>query len=262
VDVKEPGGFERWHLLFDALCRERGHHNNATLASELCARSGRNRREDFEAAKKQLRTWRSGRRLPLKRNVAALAQILEIDSDPELKRKWLQLYRREHAMRGGIEQIEHVGSPAVSLSTRGWIPARRGLVFAGLALAGGLGVALSSVAGKRPVVQPDLPIVNFEGLVRVPTGAGVLVHGQPGDCDGAPPDWVKIAGEMPASDLGKFADGGLARKVVRRCAGERVVRAVRFTGIEPGTDGVRLFGDYIRIDVVGVQRQFERNSTE
>ena len=118
---------------------------------------------------------------------------------------------------------------------------------------GGLGLALSSVSGEFRSVPSELPVVNFEGSVRVPLGASVLVHGHAGKCDGRPPEWDEFAGDIPTTALGDFSDGGLARKVVRRCTSERVVRGVRFTGTNVGTDGIRLFGDYIRIDVVSTQ---------
>lgn len=241
-------GFDRWHLLLDALCRDRGHRHNALLASELCARSGRSRREDFEAAKKQLRTWRSGQRLPLKRNVSLLGQLLQVDRDPQLERQWLELYRRAQASRARTDRPPPPAPSTLATMKGPGSLSGRGTMLAGVALLCGL--ALSTLAGERREVPADLPVVNFEGRVRVPVGASTLIHGQPGRCDGAPPGWEEIAGEMPSSRLGTFADGGLARKVVRRCTGEKIVRGVMFTGIEAGTDGIRLFGDYIRIDVV------------
>lgn len=240
-------GFDKWHLLFDALCMERGHQGNALLASEFCARSGRNTRADFEAARKQLRAWRSGQRLPLRRNVSLLGQLLNVDSDPDLGRTWLELYRRTQSLRAGEPSSADAGGLPATRGSRLMIG--RAMLVGALVLCGS-GLALSSLVGGQRGSRADLPIVNFEGRVRVPVGASVLIHGGFGACDGQPPEWEEIADEMPSTRLGSLSDGGLARKVVRKCTEERIVRGIKFTGIEAGTDSIRLFGDYIRVDVV------------
>lgn len=259
MGAKDRQEQDRWHLLFDAICRERGHPGNAVLASAFCARSGRNTRADFEAARKQLRAWRSGDRLPLKRNVLMLAKLLEIDADPELRNTWQELYRRAQAQRTGTSspvdaRAEAAKSGIMSSSSRS------AAIIAGGALLLGIGVALSPVLGERRTIPADLPIVNFEGWVRVPVGASVLIHGRLADCDGSPERWDAFADEIPSTRLGTFSDGGLARKVMRKCTSEKIVRGIRFTGVEPGTDGVRLFGDYIRIDVIAAPQADSRGT--
>lgn len=248
MKTTEWNRYDRWHLLFDALCRAQGHQQNAVLASELCARFSRNSRADFDAAKKQLRNWRSGQRLPLKRNVAVLGQLLAIDTDPDLERHWQALYRQAQQRRGAGSSSD--AREAAAAPRRAESTLSRRVMLAGAMLLGGVGLALSPVSSELRAVPSELPIVNFEGSVRVPLGATVLIHGHPGKCDGQPPEWDEFAGEIPTTQLGAFSDGGLARKVVRRCTSERVVRGIRFTGTNVGTDGIRLFGDYIRINVV------------
>ncbi|MCR4265605.1 hypothetical protein [Nitratireductor sp. ZSWI3] len=239
--------FETWHKLLDALCNRRGWYDNTQPAGELCAHLGKNRRQDFEAAKKKLRTWRSGQRLPLRRNLAALAQLLEVESDPKLERRWLTLYRL--AQKQGSD-----GSPASAADPAG-APANgmrliQGWTMAGMALLFGSGLVFASVKSNREAAFRSLPTVNFEGRVRVPVGVSHLIFGALSGCDRRPPGWEQIAAEMPATSLGVFSDGGLAREVVRACGKEVIVRGVRFTGQRPGTDEIRLFGSYIKLDVV------------
>lgn len=253
MGTKDRQHQDKWHLLFDAVCRERGHQGNAVLASEFCACSGRNTRADFESARKQLRAWRSGTRLPLKRNVLMLAKLLEIDSDAQLANSWQELYRRAQAQRAGMSSPGDTKAEAARTGSM-WLSSVGAATIAGVVLVLGLGALLSPVLGERRVIPADLPIVNFEGWVRVPVGSSVLIHGRLADCDGSPERWDDFADEIPSTPVGAFSDGGLARKVMRKCTSEKIVRGIRFTGAEPGTDSVRLFGDYIRIDVLPVRR--------
>ncbi len=243
--------FEVWHHLLDALCERRGWHDNNDAAVELCLRLGKNRRNDFEAAKKKLRTWRSGQRLPLRRNFAALGHLLEVESDPELERRWTTLYRAAQAAanpRAALPGFDHApaGDPENRRRRHGWAMAALSIPLLPLWIYTGT----IGIGNKMP---PDLPRVNFEGYVRLPVGSESLIRGVHGSCKGPPPDWADIADDMPVSQLGEYSDGGLAREVVRSCGRERIVRAVRFVGLRPGVEELRLFGDYQKIEVVTIR---------
>lgn len=246
--------FDTWHKLFDALCNRRGWYGNKHPASDLCALDGKTTRQDFEAAKKKLRVWRTGQRLPRRRNLAALAQLLDVAGDPDLERRWLALYRDalhpDHSGGSAGESGSAFGSarPREARPVRNWM-------LAGLALLLGSGVVYAAIASGRQAAFLGLPQVSFEGHVRVPLGASHLIHGAIDACGAAPPDWEDFVADLPATSLGELSDGGLARKVARRCRDEVVVRGVRFTGLEPGTAELTLFGDYIRIDVLDVAGQ-------
>lgn len=243
--------FEAWHELFDALCNRRGWYDDKHLASALCARVGKNTRQDFEAAKKKVRGWRAGRRLPLRRNLAVLAQLLEVAGDAELEQRWLELYRRAGTLATPCVEAK----PQPAGADRGAIRASGGWMLAGLALLLGSGVVYATVANTRHVAVATLPLVNFEGYVRVPVGASHLIHGALEHCDSEPPDWEDVASTLTHTPYGTLTDGGVARKLVRRCREEKLVRAVRFHGVAPGTAELRLFGDYVKIDVVTTQPQ-------
>lgn len=239
--------FEAWHHLLDALCERKGWHDNNDAAVELCMRLGKNRRNDFEAAKKKLRTWRSGRRLPLRRNFAALGDLLEVERDPDLERRWTTLYREaQSSANPAIPAFD--SAPVHDLGKRrprlGW-----GLAALSIPLLP-LGLYAGFFGNGMP---PDLPTVNFEGYVRLPLGSDVLIHGAHADCKARPPDWAAIVDDLPVSTLGTFSDGGLARKVVRRCGAERTVRAVRFTGLREGVEDLRILGDFQKIEVVTIR---------
>ncbi|TKT75009.1 hypothetical protein [Aquamicrobium sp. LC103] len=242
------GDFDTWHELFDALCNRRGWYDNNDPASELCARLGKNSRQDFEAAKKKLRAWRAGRRLPLRRNLATLAQLLEVDGDPELERRWLTLYR--HATMADDTSDAHVAPQAMGHAGRR-VPT--GWALAGMALLLGSGAVYAAMASSRHAALAALPQVSFEGYVRIPVGTSHLIHGALESCESEAPEWDEIAATLPQTPYGALTDGGLVRKVVRRCTAEKLVRGVRFTGIAPGTAELRLFGDYVKVDVVTIK---------
>src|SRR5690606_10196933 len=88
------------------------------------------------------------------------------------------------------------------------------------------GCAIIYAAAVFPTETPDTqPAISFEGQVNVPLGASILIHGALAGCEEPPPDWHDVAVRLPAPLLGRLEDGGLARKVVRRCGRERIVRA-------------------------------------
>jgi hypothetical protein len=235
-------GFDRWHLLFDRLCASRGHVDNAALASQLCIRQGKTAREDFNSAEKNLRNWRLGHHLPLRRNFVLLSELLDVASEPGLTARWKTLYataRGEHALdRDAVPQ-----EPA---------PYRRyrplllgcGLLAAGLLAAGAYWLS------DEP--YDHLPLIGYKSRVVMALGESRLIHGDRGDCDGGMlPDWEYTSGRVPSTYLGTFSDGGLARKMSNYCNGVVPVRAVRFTATTPGQDEVRLLDDFVRIVVVG-----------
>lgn len=240
--------FATWHELFDALCNRRGWYDNAQPASEMCALLGKSRVQDFESAKKKLRGWRAGQRVPLRRNVVVLGRMLGVEADPDLHRRWSDLYRRAHAGQapGALR-----APPASPRAAWGWRAGRPAAVIAALS---GCAIAAYAASAVLPTGTPDeLPVVRFEGQVNVPLGASVLIHGALAGCEAPPPDWRDAAIEMPVPVLGRLDDGGLARKVVRICGRERIVRAVRYTGLRTGTERLRIFGDHIRVDVADVR---------
>jgi len=233
----------KWHRLLDAACDRGGFFDDSELASLFCARAGKTRREDFEAAKTKLRGWRAGRRLPRRANLAILSELLDVDRDPGLRRRWSELY----AAAAG-EGRAPAGGPAPRPRARSRRAGR--WLLAGTATLAGIGLAVAAVKAGRKTAFIELPQVGYDAYIRVPVGTSRLIHGEFADCDGPPPDWETVAAKVPSTPLGAFADGGLARKMVNDCGKEIVVRAVMFTGLVSGIGEVRLLDDYMRIEVV------------
>lgn len=231
-----------WHRLFDAACDRKGFFDNSELASLFCARAGRTRREDFEAAKAKLRGWRAGRRLPRRANFFILSELLQVDRDPDLHKRWSDLYRAA-AGAGQMPAQGRAARPVMRRRAGRWL-------LAGTATLAGIGLAVAAVKANRKAAFIELPSVGYDAYVRVPVGTSRLIHGEFAECDGPPLDWETVAAKVPSTVLGTFADGGLARKMVNDCGKEMVVRAVMFTGLAAGTEEVRLLDDYMKIEVV------------
>jgi len=248
MQEQDWGKFSRWHALLDALCDRSGHIDNSALASQLCHRSGKSAREDFNAAEKNLRNWRAGRHLPLRRNFMILAELLRVSDNPELLQRWNLLYA---AARG--RELPDTGNTAVDMDAGGDTRTRPSI--AGRLLWSGTGIiaALLAATGIRwMMVDPyrDLPVIGYDARVVMVVGESRVIHGDRGDCDGGNiPDWTYTAPRVPHSSLGVFTDGGLARKMSNYCNKVVPVRAVRFTARTAGVEEIRLLDDFVKIFV-------------
>lgn len=242
---------EAWHTLFDVLCVQRGWYDNTYLASELCAFAGKGTQQDFEAAKKKLRSWRSGRRLPLRRNLALIGELLGIAGDADLEQRWYLLYRRAQALQKATSNPvgTNVGADTPALPSREASVARGAASSLAVVLLC-LAVAAGAWSTGRQTIGSGLPAVDFVGHVRLPLDSSRIIHGSSGGCEGPLPTWQEINDTLPKTSLGTFTDGGLARKVVRRCGRELPVRAVLFTGLRTGIEEVVVLEDFIKIEVV------------
>lgn len=250
---------QTWHQLFDMLCVRAGHYDNASLASAYCTRIGRNGRDNFEAIQKNLRNWRLGRHLPLRRNVVVLASLLGVDDDPLLRKKWQALYaaaRHEASTEASESQADDAADIVTAdLKARtgaivpDLVPARPWIALGGTTILA-LGFTLYILFGGQDRVH--LPMIGYDARVKMVVGESRLIHGDRGDCDGPPPDWYYTLPRVPVSSLGTFSDGGLARKLSNDCNAVTTVRAVRFTATSPGAEEIELLDDYMKIVVTDV----------
>lgn len=264
VETESWQRFRAWHQLFDTLCERAGHHDNAALASAYCALVGRSASGDFEVAQKNLRSWRRGRHLPLRRNAVVLARLLGVEEDAELRRHWNALYVA--ARREALAETEDPPQGAVADETVGAEPAmradgsssplrrralRRGALAAAVVLA--VGGGLHGLVRDR--ADDDLPVVNYEARVRMVVGESRLINANRGDCKRQQaPDWNRTVPRVPMSSLGTFSDGGVAWTPSVFCNDIVLARAVRFTATHAGEEEVELLGSYIKIVVTEAGR--------
>lgn len=240
--------FGQWHALLDALCDSNGHIDNSALASQLCHRSGKAAREDFNVAEKNLRNWRAGRHLPLRRNFVILAELLGVSGDPVLLRQWNLLYAaargRDLPDSGKITPVIPRPSDADKRHA-----GRKRSALLGAAL---VTVIISVIAMRWMLTDPhrDLPVIGYDARVVMVVGESRVIHGDRGDCDGSNvPEWNYTMPRVPHSTLGIFTDGGLARKMSNYCNKVVPVRAVRFTAQSAGVEEIRLLDDFVKIFV-------------
>lgn len=237
--------FENWHALLDEMCRQRGWYDDGDAAGELCRLAGKTRIQDFETAKKNLRNWRTGPRIPLRRNLVLLGNMLGIKDNADLHQRWMELYREAQLGRGTDVRQAMARRQAPRRAFNGAAWAVPPIALGAVLLAGVTMFPADTVDG--------LPMVNFEGHVRVSSGADLLIHGAVTECGTKPPEWSQVVGELPEPLFGRLEDGGIARKVARKCGRETKVRAIRYTALQPGTETFDLLGDLIRVDVVDMR---------
>ncbi|WP_048648631.1 hypothetical protein [Nitratireductor soli] len=253
---------KHWHIVLDELCNRRGHYDNAILASELCRQSGRGSKEDFEAAKKKLRNWRQGKRIPLRRNFQVLSELLQIDADAELRPIWDRLYAvaHERAYPQRAPAQADAGAANGGARQRGWRGACRWDIVAAAGIFTG-GIFIAVAVFEHQPAKLGLPEVGYNAQMNMIVGETKLIHGEYDRCDAPPPNWEAVLPRIPNTDLGVFGDGGLAAKMVNDCGREMVVRAVRFTAVKPGIEEVVLLGDFMRLVVTSAQELRSVNST-
>lgn len=250
--MDDLAGFDRWHLLFDELCNRRGYVDNAMLAGELCSRAGKSGREDFHSAEKKLRNWRHGRHVPLRRNFVLLTEILRVEEDAALLKRWNLLYKRARRSEaatgdGSSDPAELPEAPATPIWKR-----PRSLAWTG-AGAISLTAALFGASGFVGGAENALPLVYYHAHVRMVVGESRLIHGDRGDCNGPAPGWEITTPRVPDTPLGTFSDGGLALRPSAYCDRAVPVRAVRFTASRAGSQEIRLLDDFMKITVVDVE---------
>ncbi|WP_454859038.1 hypothetical protein [Rhizobium binxianense] len=248
--------FDSWYELFDRLCQLRGYSANAELANDMCRQMGRFGERDFQAIEKNLRDWRLGRRIPLRRNALVLATLLEVDSDPDLRRRW----DATHYASGSRREADPDLGPSDGSSTANddksyWNGAgglRLSIVLVAalpLGLLAAMGMNGHEALGPGYVDETKLPTIAYNARAFLPPGAEKLIHGVVEGCDGGPPEWVNVEPNLPASNIGRFVDGGLATQMMNGCGKEMLVRAVKFIAARPGVEELKVLGAYFKIEV-------------
>jgi len=263
--MAEKSSHEKWHQMVEALCIERAHFDNVRLAADFCILAGNTHQAAFDAALKNLGNWRKGQHIPHRRNFLLLTQLLLTDTNSEVRSVWERLYQ-EARQRSGTDpndpngddtptdMIAKAGPPINSSTTARFIhpPVIAALVASclfGIALGFGATHALGW-GPAAPVVVPGSDIEWRSSVVLRPNDS-IVIHGKRGDkCGEQPPPWDVVQTELPKSELGRFADGGLGWRTSRSCGGRTPARAIVFTAATPGEENFTLYGDPIRIRVL------------
>lgn len=260
--------FGEWHRLFDALCIERGHLDNAKLASEYCALTKNKASTAYESSLKSLNNWRQGLHTPSRRNFRILTLMLRIEGAPEVLPHWNRLYeeaqRRKPADGNGdasqpstIPEIDPAPSAVSGRRTSRRLAAAAVFLFLG---AGGAVLALGTLDGPQThasaFTQPGAQVIDMTGqrieaheMVTAKVGQSVVVHGSRGRCGEQPPDWEEVFQGLPPLSNGVWSDGGVGIRVSRACSGGTPARAVVFTATHPGEERFTLYDDPITIRV-------------
>ena len=246
--------YERWHELFDGLCAEQGHFDNARLASIFCTVTSNNGQANYDAALKNLANWRRGVHIPSRKNFLALSKVIDLHGHAELMGRWSKLYA-EARKPAADEKAEPTAQPAaghddreirsVIYSTRR--VSRATMVMVLVAVATGAYLLNSGYyLSARGVWAVD---VEYRKSVSLRVGESSVVHGARSDCGERAPDWQSTQSKLPVLPIGVWSDGGEGKRYSRACGGPTPARGVVFTATNPGLEQFLLYGDSVTIHV-------------
>ena len=244
--------FERWNVLFEALCSIRGFAAVNDLAHAYCGRTRGHTQRDLDAAARSINNWRSGSHAPSARNLAILAQILDVTSDPVLNEAWHTLYRKAK------DQTEAVSGPPgapprdSSWTTTVFRGGRRHFVFiiaAAVVVAAFVSVLAAWHAGSQASETSQRPI-PFRPKVILKVGQSAVIHGYRASCGKPAPDKDATTSRFPSKiEVGILAAGDIGVRYSRHCGGDTPAREVIFHSERVGSEKIELFGDVIAITV-------------
>lgn len=246
--------FDKWHELFDALCAEQGHFDNARLASIFCTVTKNNGQANYDAALKNLANWRRGVHIPSRKNFLALSKAIELQGRDGLLDRWNKLYgeARKPAVGESVEpsvlSVEKDGDRAIRTaiySTR-WVS---GVTMLMVLAVLGAGVYLLN-SGYYISAQGIRAIdVEYRKAVSLRVGESSVIHGARSDCGERAPNWEVTQSKLPPLPIGTWSDGGEGKRYSRACGGPTPARGVVFTATQSGLEQFLLYGDSVTINV-------------
>lgn len=268
--------FSEWHKLFDALCIEHSHLDNAKIAGEYCDLTKKKSDNAYESALKSLNNWRLGLHTPSRRNFRILTSLLHIEEAADTLPHWNRLYEEAQrrkpstepengtedstpALPGGTAHI-----PASPRRSIGW-PIAAAIALVGIGFAGGSIATLQitqqqgrlantapwkpSPAAAPPTIDVTGQRIPYRDRITLKVGQSAVIHGARGACGEQPPPWNAARWELPPLYIGAWSDGGIGYRISRACDGPTPARAVVFTAINPGEESIVIFNDPVLITV-------------
>ena len=195
VENRSWSDFEQWNVLFEALCRLRGFAAVNDLAQVYCRRTRRHTQRDLDAAARSINNWRSGSHAPSARNLAVLAQLLDVASDPALDEAWHTLYRRAKGEPEFVSGVAAAVPPDGSWTTKLFRGEQRrfayGIAAAAVAFAFVSGFAFWYSDSQAPATASTASkkrLIPFRRTVTLSVGQSTVIHGHRADCGRPAPD--------------------------------------------------------------------------
>ncbi|MBU1314752.1 MAG: hypothetical protein KJ947_17265 [Alphaproteobacteria bacterium] len=246
--------FERWHELFDGLCAEQGHFDNARLASIFCTVTRNNGQANYDAALKNLANWRRGVHIPSRKNFLALSKVIDLEGDDGLMDRWNRLYG-EARKPAGEDSAEPTTPPVANNDDR----KIRSVIYSTRWVSGATMVMVLAVVGAGAYLLHSGYYISAEGIraidveyrrsVSLRVGESSVIHGARSDCGERAPNWEITQSRLPALPIGTWSDGGEGKRYSRACGGPTPARGVVFTATQPGLEQFLLYGDSVTIHV-------------
>ncbi len=253
TEILQWSDFEHWNALFGALCANQGLGSVNDLAHVYCDNTGRRSQRDLDAAVRNINNWRKGSHTPSAKNLAILADILNVASDPALNEAWRTLYVKAKC------QPEFDSNETVTVRSRN---SRMTTLFRGehrriAFVIGTLIVTAASVSGftawhasSQASVTSERPIA-FRSKVTLKVGQSVVIHGYRAGCGKPAPDRESTTSKFPPKiGVGTLTAGDTGVRYSRHCKGDTPAREVIFHAERVGSEMIELFGDAITLTVI------------
>jgi hypothetical protein len=92
--------------------------------------------------------------------------------------------------------------------------------------------------------------IKFRGKVTIKVGQSIVLKGvRSRNCGDQAEKWADLVSRLPKSKLGTFSDGGEGTVNSNFCGGIVGGRGIRFTATKKGKERLKIYGDFIRINV-------------
>lgn len=235
--------FDKWHDLLEAICIQQGHLDNLNLADKLCGAIGNRSQDAFETMQRNLHNWRNGTHTPQRRNFLLLTRILRVDTDPDLRRKWNDLYRQ--ARNSG----DPGSDPTPPSQTLPNVRKLRLMLLGSVTCTAILAVVVIYLLVSPRTEDPGYVNIVYHKNVHMDVGESRIIHGRRSACGSMPPSWEDIQDELPDLKTGTWSDGGIGIRNSRGCGGPTPARVLLFTATTKGRSSFSLYGDPITIEV-------------
>lgn len=266
---KEQESSASWYELFDRICIDQGHFNNADLAAEYCKVIRRSNQTAYDTAIRNIRNWRNGKHTPSPRNFRILTSILRIDEGHDLFRSWQELYELESVNRNknisnnndfyenGIFIVNSRSYRIFNFQNKSFRNILLFLFSCSLVISVSfLFFDLKFLSPKYKFISASAESLDMTGKLiqwreytRLSVGQSAVIHGKRGRCGQNPPEWAEVMPLLPRLDVGKWSDGGIGYRESNACQGPTPARAVIFTAVKSGGAEFLLFHDKTKIEV-------------
>jgi hypothetical protein len=116
-------------------------------------------------------------------------------------------------------------------------------------------LVLGSLLLVTAAAQADSPQWTLPQTVSVAVGQSAPIYAKrANDCGAPPQSFAEIQARLPKTALGTFSDAGVVQRMSAACTPDKravwvETRGIAVTGVKPGSEILRFFGDTVSLTV-------------